>query len=250
MKPIHTNNRRSLTTALCVATLLIATSPTATPFGDNDGGLDLPGLQDPGPGGSGGPGDQQSSQGSGLSIVSLAGADTIVVEASDAALGRVTISADEGQALSIDTSAASNSATQATQSSGLGVSAAAEQGQVALQGGLQLPELSPFGRHLHSPVDTVASIAFVVVDSDPTASLGALLNNNVLLDQWHSVAAPVALDLDEFAQLVQLKAATLAPNGEDVRVTWVVGTLDSAGQMHITAARVSTLGGPIEVVTQ
>ena len=250
MKPMHTNHRRSLTSALCVATLLIATSPAATPFGDNDGGLDLPGLQDPGPTGSGGPGDQQSSQGSGLSIVSLAGTDTIIVEASDTAMGRVTISADEGQALSIDTSAATNAATQASQTSGLGVSAAAEQGQVALQGGLLLPEQSPFGRHLHSPADAVATVAFVLVDSDPAASLGALLNSNVLLDQWHPVADPAALDLDEFAQLVQTKASMLSPNGEDVRVSWVVGTVDSTGQLHFTATRVSTLGGPIEVVTQ
>lgn len=252
MKPTFTTYRHSLTTAICVATLLVASSPTATPFGDNDGGLDLPGLQDPGTpgsGGSGGSSNQQSDPGNAFGVVSLAGADTVVVETSDPARGRVTISTDQPVPLSIATSADSGSGSAAAQSAGQGVSAAVEQGQVSLQGSAVLPGTSPYLRQLLSPADAQTSLSLILVDSDPGASLAALLNGNVLLDQWRLVDDPVALDLDGFAQLIQNQAGSLAASGEDVRVTWLIATIDSSGQLHFTATRVSTLGGSIEVST-
>ncbi|MFT7462226.1 MAG: hypothetical protein ACI9EF_000564 [Pseudohongiellaceae bacterium] len=254
MKPIYTNPQRSLTTALCVATLLIATSPSATPFGDNDGGLDLPGMQDPG---TMPPGDAENSTNNNeqqenlytLGTIPVAGADTVVVGVPDAAVGRVVIGGDPLISMSVATSTDINSSTQAAQSSGLGVMASVGVGEVSLQGGLLLPAQSLFERYLQSPVDATVTLSFLIVDSDPKASLEALLNSNVMLDQWRAVDDPSALNLDSFALLVQNKADLLGPNGEDTRVTWLVATLDSLGGLHYSAARVSTLGGPIEVVT-
>jgi hypothetical protein len=251
MKPTYATHRPFLTTTLSIVALLVATCPVATPFGDNDGGLDLPGMQDSDTGdGSGDTSNQSTSPEDTLGVVSLAGADIMIVETVDPVRGKISLSTDLSVAMSFDTDPTTADQAQATQSTGDGLTAASEGMAVSIQGGITLPAQSPYDRHLIGPADAAASVSLIVVDSDPGASLDAMLDGNVLLDDLHLVSVPTSLDLDEFAGWVAKKAAMLSPTGAEVKVTWVIASIDSLGELHLAAARVSTLGGDIEVITR
>jgi len=259
MRTTNTTHRHSLTTTIWIVTLLVAASPVATPFGDNDGGLDLPGMQEPGNsgpgngsggGGSGGTSNQSSAPGSTFGVITVSGSDILVVETPDPVRGQLTLSTDLPISMSIVTTSTSGGEAQATQSTGDGVSASSDGVAIILQGGASLPAESQYDRHLVGPVDAAVSVALLLVDSDPGAGLDALLDGEVMLDDWRLVDVPGSLDLDEFAGWATKKAGKLSPTGADVRVTWVIATLDSQGELHLSAARVSTQGGEIEVITR
>lgn len=231
-----------LSALLCAVTLF---APVATPFGDNDGGLDLPTTHGAGAGGSGESSNNMSEGASGGEPTSIGDAPVLVFGQGgideglreDAGTLRF-----EDAILGEQGDLGGDEPTNDLQLGGDDAAASQDASGVAIQGSLTVPAELVGSASLLPPSLSAANAALIVVDSDPDASLDELLAGQVALDSWHLTGVPTALDVGRFADL----ATQLGPG---VQVTFLVASLDLQGGLHLSGVRVDTSDGQVEFAT-